>query len=231
MAVINVDGLAARSIEPERATVHLTVSVDGKDRAEVVSDAGKAHASVVSAVETLVGTGEVTTWSADNLRIDTTVDWVEKGTGKNRESLPVERHRARSSVRVSFQDLTALGTFAAEVGAVQHVRLNDISWSLTKETRLAVMREIRTEAAIDARERAVAFADALELGPVTLSELTEGTFRYEGGRRRQRPRGMSMDLMMSQPSGDTDEPDDDRFDLRPSTITVSTEVSAVFATD
>lgn len=126
--------------------------------------------------------------------LSTFTEWVERGSGAELTSRSVTKFRAGGSVEVEFGDFATLGGFVVDVAEIDGVRVGDVIWSLTDETRSGIARDVRAEAVRDAAARASAYAEALGLGNVHLDELTEGSSRFSlsGPRprsRRARPRG------------------------------------------
>ncbi|KAF2201226.1 hypothetical protein GQ43DRAFT_463339 [Delitschia confertaspora ATCC 74209] len=90
-------------------------------------------------------------------------------------------YSARVAFTIKFQDFAALNTIATQFSAMDHVRISDITWSLTDITLEAIKGGARKKAAIEAiqkaRDHAEVFAgiEAEEelkkrVRPVTVSE-------------------------------------------------------------
>lgn len=221
MATIRVDGAAARTVAPERATVTVAAVSTGDAQAVVLSGAATAHAAVIAAVEPLAASGAVSRWTAQTVTLATFREWVEQGVGDGRTGSNVTRFRAAGAVEVEFADLDAVGGFVTAVAGIDGVQIPGIAWSLTDATTAAITREVRQEAARDAAERAGAFAEAYGLGAPVLERIDEGVSRFGG---EPVPGGRAFAMKASFDAA----PEAAGFDLRPGEITVATEVTAVF---
>lgn len=234
MAVIKVNGAASRKIQAEEGTVRLSLRISGPTRAEAMSRAAEMHKALTAAAQQHVDGGAATRWDAESVAVWRATAPVERASEGEPAAQPVAEYRAGGSVQVVFRDFVALGAFVAEAGALTDVDVDGVTWEVTDETRRQVEREVRVAAGNDAAARAAAYADALGLGVPTLDELVEdqSDFVFGGPRRRairRTPRGLqSLSATIADGGDAVEDAETERFSLRPSEITVSAEVSAVF---
>lgn len=234
MAVIKVNGGASHKIQAEEGKVRISLRTSGPTRAEALSSAAVTHKALTSTAQQHVDGGAATRWDAESVTVWRSTAPVERASEGEPAAQPVTEYRAGGSIQVVFRDFAALGAFVAEAGALTDVDVDGVIWQVTDETRRQVEREVRVAAGKDAAARAAAYADALGLGVPTLDELVEDQvdFMFGGPRRRairKTPRGMQSLSATTADGGDAlEEAETERFTLRPSEMTVSAEVSAVF---
>jgi uncharacterized protein YggE len=223
MARIAVHGSATRTLAPERGTVHLSVTVSGDSRADVLGDARRTHAEVVAQARRFVDAGAATRWTSPDVHVWAYTDWVPApgASGAERQE-QVTRYRAGAEVQVRFATLDEVGDWTASVAALDGVDVQRIVWDLTAATREAVLREVRAEACLDAVGRARDYAAALDLGDARLVALYEdglhpGAAGSDGGAPRILAKAAALDAA--------------GFDLRPHDIEVTAAVTAELDTE
>lgn len=62
---------------------------------------------------------------------------------------------------------------------LEGVQVREVSWRLTKETQLRAERDVRQEAVRQAKVRAQDYADALDLGPVSVRSINDVGFNRD----------------------------------------------------
>ncbi|MEI7056176.1 SIMPL domain-containing protein [Nocardioides sp. CCNWLW239] len=123
--------------------------------------------------------------------------------------------RASIGLRVEFTDFEGMAAWVGHSPVAYGVGVNGTSWRLTKETRLSTERAVRREAVRQAKVRAQDYADALDLGPVSVRSINDV--------------GVSRDVAYaSMPVGADMEMAPD-LAFSPDDITVYAEVEAEFA--
>jgi len=160
---ITVRGSFAAFEQPERGTVHATVSYEGPQMEPVYARVARDLDNVKASIDPLVGTDNaaVTWWSADQLRTWSTRPWNQDG-----EQLPLVHH-ASVDVEVKFRDFSALSRWVGQhIADTEGFRVGRVEWTLTANRREALEKEVRTRAVRDAAARAQEYAEALGLGPV-----------------------------------------------------------------
>lgn len=220
MPRFSVHGRASRRIAPERATVHLTVSADGADRADVIARAASVHADVVAQARGHVADGAATRWTAGTVHAWTFTEWVKPSPNLGEQS--VVRFRAGADVSVRFADFESLAAWVSEVAALDGVSVDGIAWELTDATRDAALRDVRSAAALDAVARAADYAAALGFGEPRLASLYEdGLHPTTGSMGGGSPRMFAMRADAAAAGGA-------QLELRPEDLEVEAIVTADF---
>ncbi|MGC5628095.1 SIMPL domain-containing protein [Georgenia sp. Z1344] len=179
---ITVRGSHRRFHPAERGTVHARIALEGADPKAVydavVRSAGRAHASITDLHDP--SRGPVTWWSAQDVRTWTTRPWNKDG-----KQLP-QVHHARTDLEVKFSDFARLSTWLREMSSVLGFAVDKVAWSLTEVRKAELVREARTGAVVNARDKAVAYAAALGLGDVRPLEVADsGMLGHD--RRAEKP--------------------------------------------
>lgn len=159
---ITVTGSFQASYAPERATVHLVVTIEGRDKGPVQARASQVAAQVTDSIRPLAdpGRGPVTWWSSDQLRTG-----AHRPFNKDGKQLPLV-HRAVIPFHVKFSDFAVLGEWLADVAEREGISIERIEWALTERRRLRARDEARSAAVKDAVAKASAYAAALGMGSV-----------------------------------------------------------------
>lgn len=195
----------------------MRVAFSGDSRDAVLERARGSHAALVDDAKAHVTQGRATWWGADGVTAWTFDEWIKPKP--HLDSQKVRRFRAGSRVRVKFRDFAALGSWAPTVAQREGVNLDGVEWALTDATRVALTREVRRSAALDAGARAAEYASALGLGEARLVTLYEAGLRPDVG-ARPGPTTVSARGAAAPGSGDGG------FELRPDDIEVTAAVSA-----
>ncbi len=173
--IITVRGEHELRIAPERATVHLTVSFDGADRAQVVERTLAAVGPTRERLETQKAAGSVVEWSSERMGVFSDRPWNSEG----RQLAPV--HRASVEFTATFCDISAMSEGVAEISGEDGVSVGYIDWHLTPQTEAEVEREVAAQAVGVAVARARAYAEALGLHNVMPLEIADRGLISEGG--------------------------------------------------
>ena len=210
---INVRGSASVRLAPERATVHATLSAQGRAPDPVFEKVATAVAEVSTSIDALhhAKRGPVTRYAIDGVRTGSHRPWNAEG-----KQLPLV-HTATVSITAVFTDSDALATWVAWGAGVDSLSIGYIDWALTDARQLAVERKTRQRAVRDAKVRAQDYADALDLGAVRVRSISDPGL----GERPQQKVFLARAMAPS-----ADEPS--RFELRPEEITIASEVEATF---
>jgi len=165
--VISVQGSHTARFPAERASVFVTVSIDGPVRDEVVAAATAAAEAVRATIEPLHQPGPITSWSADSLRV-----WSQRPWSQTGEQLdPV--HSAALDLTATFSDFSELSGWIERVVTIEHVAIGSIQWSLTDATVTTVTAEVRSRAVKDAVSKASVYAQSIGLGSVTATAIAD----------------------------------------------------------
>lgn len=165
--IITVRGEHELRVAPERATVHLSVALDGADRQEVVDRTLSLAAPVRESIVTRESSGTVTSWSSQRLAIHADRPWNNEG----KRLAPV--YRASVDFTATFADLSEMSVWSTDVSGWDGVTIGYVDWHLTRETEAEVEREVATQAVGVAVSRARAYAQALGLHNVTALEIAD----------------------------------------------------------
>ena len=210
MATISVLGSAARSLPPDLGTARIVVRLEGVDRAAVARAAVALHGRLAGDARRLEEQAAVTRWTAGQVWTST-VDHHRGGTRP-----PERRAVATATVRVTFRDFAALGEWLADLAGTDGLELAGVEWELTPEHRQEAERAVRREAILDARSRALAYAEALGFEGVELRTADE-----PGSRR------LDVDVRYASmaASGGAE-----AYDLHPDDLEVEAQIAAEFTT-
>jgi len=209
---INVRGSHSVTLPPQRATVHATVAMEGPAPEPVFAAVAASLAEVCRSIEELHHRkrGPVTWYAVDQVRLGSRRPWNADG-----EQLPLV-HSASVSVAATFIDFNELATWVAWGAGIEGLGIGYINWALTDSRRLEVERKTRQKAVRDARRRAQDYADALDLGPVSVHAVSDP------GLNRPAPR---MAMLASAERSLDGAP---AFTLRPEDVEISADVEATF---
>ena len=212
---INVRGSHTVTLAPERATVYATIGVEGPAPEPVFETVAAGLAEVVRSIEQVhhPKRGPVTWYAVDQVRRGSRRPWNDEG-----KQLPLV-YSATVSLAVKFRDFEELARWVAWSAAIEGLSIGYTDWALTESRRLEVERKTRQKAVRDARRRAQDYADALDLGPVSIREISDTGLGRPGGAARMAPRAMA-----AAPGGDAPE-----FVLRPEDVQISAQVEASFS--
>ncbi|MDF0532312.1 SIMPL domain-containing protein [Tsukamurella sp. 8F] len=202
----------------ERATVALTVALEGPSPDSVYADVAPSARALADDVSGLhdPAAGAVTWWSSERLATWATRPWHKEG------ERPPLVHHARVRFRVKFRDFAELGRFTARSIEIPGVDVDDTTWALTEKRREALVAEVRTAAVRDARARAQAYADALGLGVVRPVAIADPGMLGAGGTGDAPPQARFALASAGGPAGGPP------VSLTPEQITIEQSVDARF---
>jgi uncharacterized protein YggE len=200
-------------LAPQRATVHATVSGQGRSAESVFEKVATALAGVSTSIDALhhPKRGPVTKYAIDQVRTGSHRPWNAEG-----KQLALV-HTAAVSITAVFIEFGELAAWVAAVAGIDGVGIGHISWELTDATRLEVERKTRQKAVRDAKRRAQDYADALDLGTVRVRRISDPDLS-------ERP----MEKMILARSMAVSADGAPAFELRPEEITIAAEVEATF---
>ena len=210
---IIVRGSHSVTLAPQRATVHATVSGQGRSAEPVFEKVATALAGVSTSIDALhhPKRGPVTKYTIDQVRTGSHRPWNAEG-----KQLALV-HTAAVSITAVFIEFGELAAWVAAVAGIDGVGIGHISWELTDATRLEVERKTRQKAVRDAKRRAQDYADALDLGTVRVRRISDPDLS-------ERP----MEKMILARSMAVSADGAPAFELRPEEITIAAEVEATF---
>lgn len=216
--IITVQGQHSESFAAERARLSLEVGFEAADRDGAYESTATASAVIRDELARLhdATAGPVTLWSSETLRVWSSRPWSDTG-----EQLPLIYH-ASVSIRASFSDFAALSTFIELASITAGVRIDGISWELTKARRQAVISEVRSRAVKDAVTKATIYAQSIGLGTVRAIAIADpGMLGDSGGTGGG---GAPYAAQMMRAGADSIR----QIELRPEDITVEASVDARF---
>jgi hypothetical protein len=186
-AVVRVQGTATTRAMPDQAELRLTVSALAGDRAAALAAAG-SRADAVAAVLRDAGVPD-TDWRTSGVRVQPEYDWVDGHR-------TVAGHRAEAQYAVLARHaLDALGAVVVDAVGRADADVDGPHWIVSSSNPARL--EAYAQAALDARSRASAYAQALglRLGEVVrIDELTDDAAR---------PQPRMMAAMASGPGPET----------------------------
>ena len=210
---ITVRGTHTVTVHPEQATVHAMLSGEGRSAESVFQAVAARLAEVRNSLECRhqPKNGPVTRYVIDQIRIGSHRPFHPDGG----QLPPV--HTASVSITATFTDFDDLAAWIRWCAPIDRLGITYIDWALTAATRRKVERKTRQQAVRDARRRAQDYADALDLGAVEVSSISDPGL---GG-----PVQRTV-LMAGASAAPAAGPGD--FALRPDAVEVAAEVEAVF---
>lgn len=164
---ITVRGEHETRVTPERATVYVTVRVEGPERQPVVDELLRRAEPVRSGLASRADDARLVDWSSSSVSVRADRPWGAEG----KRLAPV--HHASMDFHATFSDVSELSLWITEVSVLDGVHLGGVDWSLTPETLRKTEREVATEAVSVAVERAEAYAHALGLRSVTPQQIAD----------------------------------------------------------
>jgi uncharacterized protein len=212
--VITVRGQHQRQVTAERASVQVSASVDGPDRAAVVEQVTALATPLQEEVAAHAAAGAVETWSSARVSVGADRPWNDRG-----EQLPLVHH-ATITVTATFTDAIVLSDWLSVLALRDGVQVGGVDWSLSPETRAHIEREVASAAVAEAVRRATAYAQAIGKATVEAIELADAGLL--GGEQESPSRRHAKALLMDSASIGSG------IDLRPGEITVSAAVDARF---
>lgn len=212
-----VRGDARRKYAAERATVSVSATLDGADRADVYRRAVGLQDRLVTDLRGLDDAGAVNKWSSDQVRVFSYRPYADK-------EIAQLRFRVDIRVEAEFVDFEQLSTFLDRWAIEDGVEIGYLSWDVTEDNRQQYEAELRQEAVRNAATKAQAFAEAAGRGPVTAIQLADpGMLQAQSGHDSLRAMGMPAP-MAARGGGPT-------LELSPDDITISASVDAKFVAD
>lgn len=165
--VIDVRGSHTQSVPPERAVVHAEIRFDGPAPGPVMTSLRTRLDAVTKELDQLRESGAVERYVVQRVRTSAERPWRKDG-----KRLPLVHHAA-VAVRSHWIDFDKLGAWVGRSSTVDGLTIGHVDWALTDERRLALERDVRQEAARQAKVRAQDYADALDLGPVSVCRIND----------------------------------------------------------
>ncbi|MFE7225829.1 SIMPL domain-containing protein [Nocardioides sp. NPDC057577] len=215
--LIKVRGSHAVEVAPERGVVSAEVRFDGPAPEPVMEQLRRGLHGARTELERLELEGAIKRLVIQRARTSAERPWHKDG-----KQLPLV-HRATVGLWAEFVDFEALATWVGRTAGNEGLRVDHVSWQLTKESRLKVERDVRQEAVRQAKVRAQDYADALDLGPVVVRSINDVGVSHEVAYA-------SAPMAMSEQAGKAWGADQAAPDLAfdPDDITVYAEVEAAF---
>ncbi len=174
---ITVRGAAEARYTAERALVRMAAAVEGLDREDVRDRVAAAHGPLLSHLADLQDAGAVTTWSSDQVHVQSRREVLDGG------GVTTERvvHAARVQVTAEFVDFERLAGFVDLWSGREGVDVHGLEWDLAPRSRQAYEADVRRRAVDDAVAKAQAYADAVRRGRVSAVEIADPGMLGRGG--------------------------------------------------
>ena len=209
---IAVRGFHSVRVPPEQATVHAMLSGEWRSAEPVFQAWAAALAEVRGSLESRHHPGgPVTRYAVDQVRTGSHRPFHPDG-----EQLPPV-YTASVSITATFTDFDDLAAWVRWGAQIGGLGIAHVDWALTAASRRKVERKTRRRAVRDARRRAQDYADALDLGPVDVSSISDPGIGGPGQRT------VLMAAASAAPAAGPAE-----FALRPDEVEVAADVEAVF---
>lgn len=213
--LIKVRGSHSVEVAPERGVVSAEVRFDGPAPEPVMEQLRRGLHGVRTELERLEQEGAIKRLVIQRARTSAERPWHKDG-----KQLPLV-HRATVGLWAEFVDFKALATWVGRTVGDEGLRVDHVSWQLTKESRLKVERDVRQEAVRQAKVRAQDYADALDLGPVAVRSINDVGVSHQVAYA-----SAAMDMEMASAGARKSAAPDLAFD--PDDISVYAEVEAAF---
>lgn len=211
---ITVRGEHELHVAPERATVHLSVGIEGPERTAVVDGTLSLASPVRDGIVSRKDAGVVADWSSRRLGVRADRPWNSEG----RQLAPV--YRATVDFTATFSDISEMSVWISEIAGWDGVTVGHVDWHLTPDTEAAVEREVATQAVGVAVARATAYAQALGLQQVEPVEIADRGL-ISTGNEAAHPQAVMRAAAFADVSTPT-------MEFEPEDITVSATVEARF---
>ncbi|MFJ9391979.1 SIMPL domain-containing protein [Nocardioides sp. NPDC101246] len=215
--LIKVRGSHSVEVPPERGVVTAEVRFDGPAPEPVMERLQRSLHGVRAELERLEQEGAIERFVVQRVRTSAERPWHQEG-----KRLPLV-HRASVGLQAEFLDFPALATWVGRTAGDGGLTIHQVSWQLTKVSRLKVEREVRQEAVRQAKVRAQDYADALDLGPVVVRSINDVGVSHEVAYASA---PMALSKQAAKTWGADEAAPDLAFD--PDDITVYAEVEAAF---
>jgi uncharacterized protein len=194
---IEVTGSSTISHRAERGIMHLRISSNGPDAAQVSLDVTRTSNDLQQFLRSdlcpkdpqtgnIPSTAAVTHWSMSSLRTSSH-NYYPGGVfgGKAHVPEPTKSHTAHTSFEIKFQDFARLGQVATQLSGMPFVEIQSIRWELTEATKTSFATQSRKDAVADAVQKARDFAAAVgkaDIRPVLISSGGNGASGFLFGR-------------------------------------------------
>ncbi len=165
--IITVRGESERRVPPERAVAHVSASIDGPDRRDVVDRVSALSAAVREHLSSRKTSGEVMEWSSQQMAVVSHRPWNNEGAQLDLV------HQATVEFTATFDDATNLSEWLNSVAESDGLHVGHVSWELTPQTQARLERAVAEAAVTAAVERAAAYASAIGLRTVTPLEIAD----------------------------------------------------------
>lgn len=165
--IITVRGESEQRVSPERAVAHVSASIDGPDRRDVVDRVSALSAAVREHLSSRQAAGELVEWSSQQMSVFSHRPW-------NNEGVQLDLvHQASVEFAATFDDVAKLSEWLGGVAETDGLHVGHIAWELTSQTRARLEREVAEAAVTVAVDRAAAYASAIGLRTVTPIEIAD----------------------------------------------------------
>jgi len=164
---ITVRGESQIRVVPERATAHVTASVDGAERGPVVERLSALAVPVRTDLAARKAAGTIVDWVSQRVSV-----WADRPWNNEGRQLDLVHH-ASVELTATFTDVLALSDWLNGIAGTDGLQVGSVEWELTPETRARVERETATAAVQVAIERATAYAAAIGRSTVTPVQIAD----------------------------------------------------------
>jgi uncharacterized protein YggE len=209
---VAVRGEAHLEVDPEIATIGITISAHGTDRHTTLDDLTRRNTEILNLIKTYGDTVEKLETGAFSISPELT----RHGRGER-----IRAYHGHVHLTAELTDFTTLGELTTHLADLDLTRIDGPWWALRPDS--PSHGRARRQAVLDAVQRAREYAEALGARITALVELAdlgaENTGRYD----TTPPSGMRT-AAYSRTEGDTTPP----LDLEPQRQTVHAQVDARF---
>ncbi len=186
MASVTVRGSAAASVTPDRAELCLDLTHRAPDAASALDVVARRSAQLESI---LVTHGfDATDWATEGVQVGEEYQW------KNDRNVLVG-YRASTALTVTIRSLELVGAVIRDSVTDAGASVRSLTWKVDRDN--PARRALLADAARDAKVRATAYAEALDLTLGEVEVISEAPIMMEPGPQPRAMMGMAMDAKMS----------------------------------
>ena len=174
---IRVRGSIEAQYPPERGTVHISMSLEGPKKEDVVRSLTRLVAKMTDRVvgEHQPDTGPITWYSQGQLRNSAHRPWNKDG-----KRLPLV-YTSTAEMKVKFSALQRLFGFIEEISTWEGVTVNDVEWTLTEVAKQAAIERAQVAAVGQASAKARRYAQAAGYSSVRPLIIADTGLLVDGG--------------------------------------------------
>ncbi len=186
MASVSVRGSAAASVTPDRAELCLELTHRAPDAAGALDEVARRSDQLASI---LVTHGfSATDWATEGVQVGEEYQW------KNDRNVLIG-YRAGTALTVTIRSLDLVGAVIRDAVTDAGANVRSLTWKVDRDN--PARRSLLADAARDAKVRATAYTEALDLTLGEVELISELPIVMEPGPQPRAMMGMAMDAKMS----------------------------------